>query len=271
MIQGRLLTGPFQNRQKNTTASWRWPLSLLPIGSGTLLVFATSVGQSSVPDAAHSRRRRSCRLRRRVLCARTAWPAIARPGPAADWISRRRFGRMRRTISISGSRWRTASPPGRCRRRRSPQPTPASRKNFLAALSQPLIAVDEARVRREGRSTWRRMNRYEYENTLRDLLDAPWLQIKEMLPEDGLSARFNKVGDALDVSHVQMSRYLDRRRLCPSRSDGETGDAAGDHDHALLCARAALVCRPREIHRFQCRGGAARRFLSSAMRRMFPP
>ncbi len=29
-----------------------------------------------------------------------------------------------------------------------------------------------------------------------------------MLPEDGLSARFNKVGDALDVSHVQMSRYL---------------------------------------------------------------
>ena len=52
------------------------------------------------------------------------------------------------------------------------------------------------------------MNRYEYENTLRDLLDAPWLQIRDMLPEDGLSARFNKVGDALDVSHVQMSRYL---------------------------------------------------------------
>src|ERR1051326_5785685 len=73
---------------------------------------------------------------------------------------------------------------------------------------RPLFAVEEARVRREGRSTWRRMNRYEYENTLRDLLDAPWLQIKEMLPEDGLSARFNKVGDALDVSHVQMSRYL---------------------------------------------------------------
>src|SRR5262249_24762898 len=79
---------------------------------------------------------------------------------------------------------------------------------FLAALSQPLIAVDEARVRHEGRATWRRMNRYEYENTLRDLLDAPWLQIKEMLPEDGLSARFNKIGDALHVSHVQMSRYL---------------------------------------------------------------
>lgn len=89
-----------------------------------------------------------------------------------------------------------------------PQPTPASRKGFLTALGQPLIAMDEAQERREGRSTWRRMNRYEVENTLRDLLDAPWLQIKEMLPEDGLAYRLNKVGDALDVSHVQMSRYL---------------------------------------------------------------
>src|SRR5213078_3166948 len=90
----------------------------------------------------------------------------------------------------------------------APQPTPAARKNFLTALSQPLFAVEEARVRREGRSTWRRMNRYEYENTLRDLLDAPWLEVREMLPEDGVAARFNKVGEALDVSHVQMSRYL---------------------------------------------------------------
>jgi hypothetical protein len=88
------------------------------------------------------------------------------------------------------------------------QPAAAARQKFLAALNLPLTAVYDARVRREGRSTWRRMNRYEYENTLRDLLDAPWLQIKEMLPEDGLSAHFNKVGDALDVSHVQMSRYL---------------------------------------------------------------
>jgi hypothetical protein len=90
----------------------------------------------------------------------------------------------------------------------APQPTPAARAKFIAAVTQPLLAADDARVRREGRSTWRRMNRLEYENTLRDLLGAPWLQVKDMLPEDGLQARFNKVGEALDVSHVQMSRYL---------------------------------------------------------------
>ncbi|MGE0127511.1 MAG: DUF1592 domain-containing protein [Blastocatellales bacterium] len=89
-----------------------------------------------------------------------------------------------------------------------PQPSEADRTAFLGAIAEPLIAADEARVRREGRAVWRRMNRYEYENTLRDLLDAPWLQIKEMLPEDGEAYRFNKVGTALGVSHVQISRYL---------------------------------------------------------------
>jgi len=79
---------------------------------------------------------------------------------------------------------------------------------FLKSLSAPMAAADRAREAAEGRSTWRRLNRYEYENTLRDLLGAPWLQIKEMLPEDGEAHRFNKVGDALDISHVQMAQYL---------------------------------------------------------------
>jgi len=87
-------------------------------------------------------------------------------------------------------------------------PKPAARAAFLKALATPLLAHESARTKRDGRSTWRRMNRYEYENTLRDLLGAPWLQIKEKLPEDGVAFRYNKVGDALDVSHVQMSRYL---------------------------------------------------------------
>ena len=86
--------------------------------------------------------------------------------------------------------------------------TTAKRDAFLTALATPLIAADRARYAAGGRSTWRRMNRYEYENTLRDLLGAPWLQVKEMLPEDGEAFKFNKVGDALDVSHVHMNQYL---------------------------------------------------------------
>lgn len=89
-----------------------------------------------------------------------------------------------------------------------PQPTAAARTAFLRAVSAPLLTREAERTRREGRAVWRRMNRYEYENTLRDLLGAPWLQIKELLPEDGEAYRYNKVGEALDVSYVQLSRYL---------------------------------------------------------------
>src|SRR4030095_16339173 len=54
----------------------------------------------------------------------------------------------------------------------------------------------------------RGLNRYEYEETLRDLLSLPYLEVKAFLPEDSESHGFNKIGEALDVSHVQMVRYL---------------------------------------------------------------
>lgn len=106
------------------------------------------------------------------------------------------------------------------------QPAKEEVTAFLQDLAQPMIAADQKRGAEEGRSTWRRMNRLEYENTLRDLLSAPWLQIKDKLPEDGEANRFNKIGDALDVSHVQMARYL------------------GAADYALREVMASQLSRP---------------------------
>ncbi|MBI5771168.1 MAG: DUF1592 domain-containing protein [Verrucomicrobia bacterium] len=79
---------------------------------------------------------------------------------------------------------------------------------FTKSIAGALTQFEGERFAREGRATQRRLNRYEYENALRDLLAAPWLQVRDTLPEDGEAFRFNKVGDALDVSHVQMARYL---------------------------------------------------------------
>ena len=53
-----------------------------------------------------------------------------------------------------------------------------------------------------------RLNAYEYENTLRDLFASPWLQIRGLFPEDGEAHRFNKLAEALDVSHVHLARYM---------------------------------------------------------------
>ena len=80
--------------------------------------------------------------------------------------------------------------------------------SFVKGLASSLTAHEHETTAREGRAQQRRLNRYEYENALRDLLQAPWLQVRGQLPEDGEAHRFNKIGSALDVSHVQMARYM---------------------------------------------------------------
>ena len=89
------------------------------------------------------------------------------------------------------------------------RPAPSDLVHFLAQIGQPLLTADQNRQKAHGRSTVRRLNRYEYENKLRALLDAPWLQVAHSLPEDGTAHLFNKIGRRLDVSHVQMSKYLE--------------------------------------------------------------
>lgn len=88
------------------------------------------------------------------------------------------------------------------------RPDAADLASFTNFLFSSLAKADAARVASEGRATERRLNRYEYEDTLRDLFSLPYLEVKSFLPEDSTAYGFNKVGDALAVSHVQMARYL---------------------------------------------------------------
>ena len=88
------------------------------------------------------------------------------------------------------------------------RPEAAQLKAYVGGLYGMLSSFDAGRVATQGRAVERRMNRFEYENALRDLLRAPWLDIKEILPEDTEAFRFNKSGQALDVSHVQLQRYM---------------------------------------------------------------
>ena len=89
------------------------------------------------------------------------------------------------------------------------RPAKEELSTFLESLSDSLNAADRERIAQKGRSKVRRANRFEYENTLRHVVDAPWLQVSHRLPEDGTYHNFNKTGDRLDVSHVQMAKYLE--------------------------------------------------------------
>lgn len=116
------------------------------------------------------------------------------------------------------------------------RPDSAAARAFIQSLASSLTESEAERETKEGRATQRRLNRYEYENALRDLLHSPWLQVRDSLPEDGEAYRFNKVGDALDVSHVQMARYL------------------GAADYALRQAMATQSERPQtKVQRYYAR------------------
>src|SRR5262249_16972552 len=69
------------------------------------------------------------------------------------------------------------------------------------------VAATAATRRAAGRVVLRRLNRAEYENTVRDLLGVE-IDLKELLPLDTSAHGFDNVGAALHVSSFLMERYL---------------------------------------------------------------
>lgn len=111
---------------------------------------------------------------------------------------------------------------------RKNRPSPKDSRGFTNALGTELLEAEQRQTARVGRSIQRRLNRYEYEDTLRDLLSLPYLEVRNFLPEDSEAHGYNKIGEALDVSHVQMSRYLGasdfalRKAMAPRKDRPET-------------------------------------------------
>ena len=86
---------------------------------------------------------------------------------------------------------------------------PEDRKALLAALESSLHAASTAATAKKGRGPMRRLNRIEFEQNMRDLLALPHLDIRDILPADRESHHFDKVASTLDISHVQLTAYLD--------------------------------------------------------------
>jgi len=87
------------------------------------------------------------------------------------------------------------------------QPDPAQRTDAVRWIEAEL-ARDPCDGRpRPGRVTLRRLNRAEYDNTVRDLFGVD-LALAEDFPVDDSGYGFDNVGDVLSVSPLLMERYL---------------------------------------------------------------
>ena len=83
------------------------------------------------------------------------------------------------------------------------------RQSLLEMLGEAIITAERTEVREHGRGPLRRLTREEYEQNLRDVLQLPQLDIRDMLPADREAHGFNKTAAVLDMSHVQMVAYLE--------------------------------------------------------------
>ena len=86
------------------------------------------------------------------------------------------------------------------------------------ALASELTETDLARRGGEGRAKLRRLTRTELDLTIQDVFALPGMSVKQDIPEDGISAGFDKVSEALDISAVQMARYMDMGRFVLDRA-----------------------------------------------------
>ncbi len=89
-----------------------------------------------------------------------------------------------------------------------PQPTDKEREAFVASANGVFKKFDQTAKPDPGRVTIRRLNKNEYNNTLRDLLGVD-VQPANDFPADGVGYGFDNIGDVLSISPLLMERYLD--------------------------------------------------------------
>ncbi len=98
------------------------------------------------------------------------------------------------------------------------QPEARDVEAFLQEMGNPLLGAWHQLYKEQGRTIGRRLNPVEYEHTLRDLLHAPWLEIKETLPPDASVHGFDNVAEGQDVSYIQMAQFLEAAGIALDRT-----------------------------------------------------
>ncbi len=91
------------------------------------------------------------------------------------------------------------------------QPDDAERAKILSWIDAAVFPVDPAKPD-PGRVTLRRLNRIEYQNTLRDLLGVK-VEVLHLIPPDDSGYGFDNIGDVLTLSPSHLERYLEASRI----------------------------------------------------------
>src|SRR6266851_1161382 len=101
----------------------------------------------------------------------------------------------------------------------APRPDPEKVQAVVAFLKSEFLHADLAQKPDPGRVTARRLNRYEYSNTIRDLLGVEF-RAEQDFPADDSGYGFDSIGDVLSVSPVLMEKYFAAAEKIASKAIG---------------------------------------------------
>jgi hypothetical protein len=101
------------------------------------------------------------------------------------------------------------------------QPISEERRKLIRWIDDAVFPIDPKNPE-PGRVTLRRLNRFEYENTVRDLIGV--VPDTELLPPDDSGYGFDNMADVLTLSPTHLEAYLNTASLALDKAYG--GDAA---------------------------------------------
>ena len=90
---------------------------------------------------------------------------------------------------------------------KSRQPEMEERSAFLALLEEEMDRLDCSQMANPGRVTVRRLNRSEYDRTIRDLMGVTFTPAADF-PLDEVGYGFDNIGDVLSLSPLLLEKYL---------------------------------------------------------------
>jgi mono/diheme cytochrome c family protein len=140
-----------------------------------------------------------------------------------------------------------------------PQPSPVERELVVNWVQTQLTNVNCGLAKDPGRPTIRRLNRAEYDNTIRDLVGIDF-HAGEDFPSDDVGYGFDNIGDVLSMPPILMEKYLraadkvldgaivvpgpikaDKRSYKPQNVISTLGRASRERDRVALTKNGAAI------------------------------
>jgi mono/diheme cytochrome c family protein len=215
-------------------ATWRAWASALPPGlarRGALTIailaapFSAVIAQAAPPspDAAQYRTLLnkycvSCHSKKSLL---PADHPVNLEAPFDDLLSNAdSWERVLRKLSV-----RAMPPPG------MPRPTEAEYAGFTSWLAASLDHAWEGKAT-PGRYVVHRLNRAEYANAVRDLLDVD-IDVSDLLPTDGAEFGFDNIATALKTSPLLLEGYVNAAQRVSAMAVGDPKVKPGTTEHSI--------------------------------------